>query len=201
MKYPYYIVPQVEEYRGLEPSSEEAKKLGRFIAANVGDYASLRLILGIDPPEFARFYPDMETTTPTTLDTIDSFLDKFGKNLPEQSFEAGFGGYVLEEDNVAEESDGLKSEVQKLVDENFGTPEIKETKSEVVNKDQSCLEDSTEEISPLARLIKGRHYTEAIEFIESQNLNNPEKSIYFAHQIRFLKKLKAVENFRNKTQG
>ena len=176
MKYPYYIVPGVEEYRGMDPDSEEARKLVRFISANVGDYASLRLILGIDPPEFARFYPDLETATPTTLDTIDSFLDKFGKNLPEPSLGEMVGGYVLEEDNISEETDDLETEDHQIVDAKSG-------------------------IAPLARLLKEKRYTEAIAFIEMQNLNNPEKSIYFAHQIRFLKKAKAVENYRNKTQG
>lgn len=161
MKYPFYIVPAVEEYRSLDPNSEEAKKLGRKIAANVGDYASLRLILGIDPPEFAKFYPDMETNTPSTEDTIDSFLDKFGAGLTDSlTYGSSESGYVLA-DTQAED-------------------EVMPTFSD---------------------MIKGKRYSEALEFIESQNLNNPEKSIYFAHQIRFLKKLRAIERHRNKTKG
>ena len=163
MEYPYYIVPDVEEYRKLDPNSEEAKKLSRRIAANVGDYASLRLILGIDPPEFARFYPDMETASPTTIDTIDSFLDKFGGNLPEDNPAPGLGGYVLEEEKEKEEQP---------------EPEI-----------------------DLGNLIKEKRYQEAMQFIERQNLNNPQKSIYFAHQIRFIKKLMAIEKYRNQTKG
>ena len=60
------------------PDEEEAARLRRIIAANIGDMPSLRLLLGIDPEEFANFYPDMEKVNISTLDTIDSFLTKFG---------------------------------------------------------------------------------------------------------------------------
>ena len=151
-------MPLVEEYKKLDPSSEEAERLSRIIAANIGDYASLRLVLGIDPPEFARFYPDMETANPTTMDTIDSFLDKFGTTIPPVGYAA-----QLEEESRKEE----------------------------------------EENSPasLSDLLKERRYQEALELIEEQNLINPQKSIYFALQTRFLKKLIAIENFKNQTKG
>ena len=165
MKYPYYIVPAVEEYRKLNPDSEEAKKLSRLIAANVGDLASLRLIIGIDPPEFAKFYPDMENVTPTTMDTIDSFLDKFGKNLPDDPLVKGAGEYRIEEEIMAED------------------------------------EEPQEEKENFRKLIKEKKYEEALQFIEHQNLNNPQKSIYFALQIRFIKKLMAIEKYRKLTKG
>ena len=38
-------------------------------------------------------------------------------------------------------------------------------------------------------LIKNRNYAKALEIISEINLKNPEKSIYFADQIRFFKKL------------
>ena len=166
MQYPYYIVPLVERYKTLDPRSEEAKELSRKIAANIGDYASLRLVLGMDPPEFGKFYPDMETTTPSTLDTIDSFLDKFGGKVPN-------GGYMFEEG----------SETKEEIEADEG--------DEVVEKG----------LPDLSQLLKEKKYEEALELIEAQNLINPEKSIYFAHQISFLKKLIALKKYRNQTKG
>lgn len=43
--------------------------------------------------------------------------------------------------------------------------------------------------SLLPSLIKNRKYAEALAIIEELNLKNPEKSIYFADQLRFLQKL------------
>lgn len=169
MNYPYYIVPDVEAYKRLDPDSEEAGKLKRRIVANIGDLPSLRLILGIDPSEFGRFYPDMENNTPSTLDTIDAFLDKFGAK------ESPGGSYIPEDTDISEDT-----ETQFEVSE-----KISQSKSE----------------NDFKTLVRQRRYREALMLIERQNLKNTEKSIYFAHQIRFLKKLIAIENYRNKTQG
>ena len=163
LQYPYYIVPLVEQYKKLDANCEEAKKLSRRIAANIGDYASLRLVLGIDPPEFARFYPDMETVTPDTFDTIDSFLDKFGGSSQPL-------GYMATHEREEGEEEDKKTEVKS-------------------------------ENESLQELMNQHRYEEAIRLIEAQNLNNPNKSIYFAHQMRFLRKLIVLEKFRNQTMG
>ena len=172
MKYPYYIVPDVEKYRELNPDSKEAQFLSRKIAANVGDLASLRLVLGIDPPEFGRFYPDMENNTPSTMDTIDTFLDKFGGNIT--------SGYLTEE--------------------NIELPSDSRLFYESTQENEENIEEPKEEID-FGILIKEKRFEEAISFIEQQNLINPDKSIYFAHQIRFIKKLMAIENYRKQTMG
>jgi len=41
----------------------------------------------------------------------------------------------------------------------------------------------------IKNLIKYKSYQEAISILETLNLNNPKKSVYFADQIRFLKKV------------
>lgn len=47
--------------------------------------------------------------------------------------------------------------------------------------------------------IKQRRYERALEIISKLSLNNPEKSVYFADQLRFLQKL--VYNDRRKNQA
>ena len=48
----------------------------------------------------------------------------------------------------------------------------------------------------LAKMYISRHkYDKALEIIENINLNFPEKSIYFADQIRFLRKLVTYQQF------
>ncbi len=47
----------------------------------------------------------------------------------------------------------------------------------------------------LARImIKNGNYQKALEIITEISLNNPKKSVYFADQIRFLKKLIALQS-------
>ncbi len=56
-------------------------------------------------------------------------------------------------------------------------------------QDDSMLSES------LAKMYISRHkYSKALEIIENINLKFPEKSIYFADQIRFLRKLVLIEN-------
>ena len=59
--------------------------------------------------------------------------------------------------------------------------------------DDSMLTES------LAKMYIARHkYSQALEIIERLSLNYPEKSIYFADQIRFLAKLVLNETLNTK---
>ncbi len=143
-QYPYFIYPDVMALRQHNYADEsEATRLRRRIAANVGDLRALRIMLGIDPEEFARFYPDLLKADLSTTDTIDSFLSHFGK----------------EEQTVSR-----------------ATAEIPEP-------------DKPKTMANAQLLIKNHDYEGALEIIMHLSLNNPKKSIYFADQIRFLRKL------------
>lgn len=50
------------------------------------------------------------------------------------------------------------------------------------------------------QLIKNQEYEKALEIIERRNLKNREKNIYFADQIRFLKKLIAIEKYNQTSE-
>ncbi len=66
--------------------------------------------------------------------------------------------------------------------------EAKQTKSErfIEKADWESMESYSKQ------LIKEKKFKEALAILEDLNLNNPKKSVYFADQIRFLKKI--IEN-------
>ena len=77
------ITPALKSLR-TATDEEELSRLRRYLAVNIGDRESLRILLGLDPEEFARFYPDMARPELSTEDTIDSFLDKFSSQTPQE---------------------------------------------------------------------------------------------------------------------
>lgn len=75
MKPTYFINPAIDALPAA--TGEERTRLIRLLAANIGDEAALRTIIGIDPEEFAAFYPDMKPRELSTDDTIDGFISRF----------------------------------------------------------------------------------------------------------------------------
>lgn len=68
--------------------------------------------------------------------------------------------------------------------------EKQDTATALAQPAPSQPQPATQLTESLARvMIKNRNYTKALEIITGLSLNNPEKSVYFADQIRFLKKL------------
>ena len=203
MEYPYYIIPDIEKLPST--TGKEREKLIRRIAALVGDPLALRDIIGIDPPEFAAFYPDMLPPEMSTNDIISSFIDKYGdptrnENSAATEIEelvplppADYDLSTITSDPIISDSDTLGTEEDETANllNSFLTPAsqnktISEDKQPIAPKrtEQPVLSES------LARaMIKNGNYSKALEIITDLSLKNPKKSIYFADQIRFLKKL------------
>lgn len=204
---PYYIIPDIEALP--EATGEERLRLCRRIAAVVGDPIALRTIIGSVPDEFAQFYPDMCKPDLSTSETIDSFLDKYGDREATAIPEAVAAGNPGEPDAAPveeiplpppafdilsietapviedEPAQGGADATSSLLDSFFGEAPAKEPEPEpAVRKEAPKLSES------LARvMIKNGNYQKALEIITDLSLNNPKKSVYFADQIRFLKKL------------
>lgn len=229
-KYPYFVVPAIEELQNA--SGEERVALVRRIAAAVGDPTALRTIIGVDPEEFLSFYPDMKTPELSTDDTIDSFIDRFGnpnttkptevediitpvavpydlsslEDLPELTDADLFPADLF----PADLAPGIPSDpVQTGEPEPTQTEEPEPMQTEEPEPTQTEEPDSDTNSSPghasagrepslsesLARImIKNGNYQKALEIITEISLNNPKKSVYFADQIRFLKKLIALQS-------
>lgn len=186
-KYPYFIYPAVMRLREGTPSADEAARLRRIVAANVGDIPSLRVMLGLDPEEFAEFYPDLLPATLSTADTIDSFLTRFGNPqapVPQAAAEIPGEAPVP----VAEAPVSVVEAI--APGDDIVLPADDATVSAI---DAFLASERPAQAPPTeaqARIfIKNHNYQSALEIIQRLSLINPEKSVYFADQIRFLKKL------------
>ena len=97
---------------------------------------------------------------------------------------------------IAKDKDKEKSPLAKDSSEKDVKPKSEKltNKEEIVETvlqepDNSSLTESFARV-----MIKNGNYRKALQIITELSLNNPEKSIYFADQIRFLKKLIINEN-------
>lgn len=191
MTYPYYIIPAIEELP--ESSGEKRLTLIRRIAAAIGDPTALRAIIGIDPREFLDFYPDIRQSDLTTDETIDNFLEKFAPASmnasagPDELVYAPAVPYDLSQlENLPEISSApLIPETETPVRKSAPKAEHKDKAlTDTESPSEPLLSESLAKI-----MIKNGNYQKAIEIITEISLNNPKKSVYFADQIRFLKKL------------
>ncbi len=166
----------------------------------------------------ADFYPPSDDKpAPTTDEAISMFIDNYGgsadreeeilerlifnptpdyaqilaeeeeRSLPSAD-EAGAGGqdslinaFILKSrDNnghfpMTDEEEAVTEHVEEVREESIQPP---------VQQDESLLSESLAKI-----YIKQRRYSKAFEIISNLSLKYPEKSIYFADQLRFLQKL------------
>lgn len=205
-KHPYYVVDAIDALADATP--EERQELVRRIALQIGDPIALRTLLGIDPAEFASFYPDMQLPELSTADTIDSFIDRFGDashhepDSLEELLPPPGAVFSLSDLEDLPEIDGVTADSIPTLDIPSRTspakpenkpkakPEVEpEAKPEPKPVPQAALSESLAKV-----FIKNGNYQKALEIITEISLNNPKKSVYFAHQIRFLKKLIAISN-------
>ena len=261
-QYPYFINPDIDALPSA--SAEERTRLVRRIAACVGDEATLRTLIGIDPAEFASFYPDMQSPQLSTEATIDSFINRFAS---EQAAEApeieelvvapavDYATMLESEADDSEDSDFTDSgsdpdsdSTASLIDSFLKAVPPKSPKSQAKTKSparpqaqaaptlsaeaegqanpdsmvsgaegsqpesvvsgaegsqpepKSAAPEAAKPDSSLSEalfrlMVKNGNYTKALEIINELSLNNPKKSIYFAYQMRFLKKL--IKNQEN----
>ncbi len=145
--------------------SREVDALTKMIFNPMPDYTSV-----LANEENYLNTPKTETLGDDQDLKINQFIDRYNSSI-EQS--------ISQETQVEErqpKSDKLTNDVDIVV------PSPKESEN-------VSLTESFAKV-----MIKNRNYSKALEIITDLSLNNPEKSIYFADQIRFLKKLIINEN-------
>ncbi len=170
MDAPYYIIPLLDAYAALPPegADKERARLETLISVNIGDRDVLADVLGFTPEPFDDFYNDRNGVTPDTGDTISLFLSNFGNpRLCDPAAE------IPAEVPVVPAIDYVATYVEP-------EPEVEAEKA----PQTAPLTESLVKI-----LVKTGKYEEALQIIKELNLKNPQKSIYFADQMRFLRKV------------
>lgn len=191
------------------------------------DRKALAMLLGTDAKRFAAFYPeDPQPATPDTDTTIDRFLDSYGNSSPkeieainkaifnpvpdyadvllakeQEEDDSGADEAMSKEDELINNFIALTKEQEKRVPPT-PHPEINdEEKAEIANDpvgSPAAANDSMLSESLAKMYISQHKYSKALQIIQNISLTFPEKSIYFADQIRFLKKLILNEKYLNK---
>lgn len=182
-RHPYCILADVSAL----PAETDPGECARFrarIAAAVGDTDTLMNLFGVDTDDFSGFYPDMHAPELSTEDTIDSFLTRFAPaaGLPADPLQLApaidYATILAAEEQSAPAADNMPAPAPAAETAPAATQEAAPAPEE------TALSESFARI-----LIKNRNYEKALEIITELSLNNPEKSVYFADQIRFLRKL------------
>ena len=199
MKEPYFINPDIDALPSA--SGEERIRLIRHIAACVGDEATLRTLIGIDPEEFRSFYPDMTAPELSTDQTITSFIDRFASDRKaetpevEQIIAAPAIDYASMLEDDEDDTDHGDNEDAGTMAKDETSDAISAFLAEVPVKKPIRRQPELSE-GLLKLMVKNHNYAKALEIIDELSLNNPKKSIYFAYQKRFLEKL-----VRNQADG
>ena len=222
---PYSVLPALLYLKrnGVKGNEDVLSRL----AIVFPDRLALSLALGEDSQALREFYPpEPEPETPDTVTTIDRFLDNYGKTSPgeveaitraifnpqpdyadvlaAQEQEEG-GGQATASDAQDELINKFIAQQKELGEQAaqvpIGTPVKEEQKAAIA---QDAIEDPTEFddsmlSESLAQMYIARNkYLQALEIIKGLSLKYPEKSIYFADQIRFLAKLVLNETLNDK---
>jgi len=222
---PYSVMPPLAflKRNGVKGNEDVLERL----AIAFPDRQALALILGEQAEALARFYlPEALPETPDTATAIDRFLDNYGKSNPDEieainqaifnpqpdyadvlaAQEQDEGGALpaggdaqdeLINKFIAEQMQLGQQAAQTPVVNPVGEQEKAEIAQDAIDNptetDESMLSES------LAKMYIARHkYSRALEIIKELSLKYPEKSIYFADQIRFLAKLVLNETLNDK---
>jgi len=207
---PYFVLPAVMALRtAVNMTPARRRELSRRIAIQASDRQALVDLIGEENRNFAHFYPETsEQPTTGTEDTIDTFLKTFGhaddretEILTNLIFNPvpDYAATLAAEAAAARDTGKSRlrqplTEQQAVVSEQVDKePVSKSSDSEPygMSREPSSLTTDTGNLSEsFAKImIRNGNYSKALEIITGLSLNNSEKSVYFAHQIRFLRKL------------
>ncbi len=222
-RYPYFALPLLLHVK----QSGDTDALHRLSIMSP-DRRDLSIVVGNAPAVFANFYPTEAIAEPHDVDNvIDKFLETYAQGssqkeldvlskaifnptpdyadiLAAQAEDEGAPTVTDKQDELinsfiahSREQEQAAMAQQPTVERHLEPEKVAQAAHDKVQNstqnDESMLSESLAKVY----IARGK-YSKALEIIESINLNFPEKSIYFADQIRFLRKLVLNETFKNK---
>lgn len=218
--YPYFTLPAAVELRRCHPEGERRQQLMTRVALNAADAHTLFRLIDPEGTRFARFYPDTSATqTPSTEDALDTFMQNYGNPDPKEQalleklifnpVATDYASVLIKEQQEAPETEAATpmSEQDSMLDAFLASypaeaphapaPAPKPQPATKPHKVPAPDPDSPLSESLAKFYIKRHRYDKAYEIISQLSLNFPEKSIYFADQLRFLRKLIASQRLAN----
>jgi len=205
-RYPYFTLgaAMMLEADGLDDKIRQ--RLKAAVALNAPDPESLMKLIDPDGKRFASFYPiEPEPETPSTEKAIDTFLDQYGAmDAKEQSLierlifnpTPDYSQVLASQagDERPEAMDEQDAMLDAFLDKQEKSYSICQEETVVIRPHtptpSAVMTDAEAPLSEsLAKIyIKRGQYDKAYEIIQQLSLNFPKKSIYFADQLRFLRK-------------
>lgn len=212
-RYPFFTLPAAMMLRVDGISESARRRLRTAVALNAPDMDSLIKLIDPDGRKFASFYPaEQKQETPSTEDALDTFLDQYGnidkheQDLLERLIFNPVPDYsqVLARDEEPGAEGGPVSEQDAMLDAFLASQDaaVREADRAPVAEPRTPAVVAPDADAPLSESLakiyigKGR-YDKAYEIIYQLSLNFPKKSVYFADQLRFLKKLMYIKERQN----
>ena len=215
--YDYFEALEMLKNQALGLTAEQREKLKTMVALNASDPLAIELYADLKGDDWASLCPDHKhPDRKTTTQAIDTFLESYGNTSPEENAllerlifnpVPEYGGVLERQENGEDAPVDMADVARSINTQPTGTP-VSDTKPEKATENSEPVaenEKATASASAptkravaaeaplsleLAKIfVKQGHFERAHEIISKIVLKNPEKSVYFADQLRFLEKL------------
>ena len=221
--YPYFTLPAALELKLGAPDPDRKSALMARVALNAANPLSLFHLIDPDGRRFNHFYPDPNaSSTPSTEDALNTFMQNYGNPDPKEQalleklifnpVATDYASVLIKEneENPVTQSSSISEQDSRLDAFLASHPsgeshpsKAPEPEPVAPQRHKAAKAPTPAADSPLSEslakfYIKRHRYDKAYEIITQLSLNFPEKSIYFADQLRFLRKLIASQRLNNK---
>lgn len=200
-KYPYFVLPAALRLKGEGMADNETRLDALKTAIATSDRTLLFRLTDPLAKEFENFYPPEEQQPEmSTEQAIDTFLSAYGTPDPKEDaiLEKLIFNPVPEYSQVLiREADEKKEEKPTTIAKPLTANQAETETTIKTGKEKTPIPGASLTESLAKIYIKQQRYEKAYEIISNLNLNFPEKSRYFADQLRFLRKLILINRLNN----